>query len=97
VAASIGDMNVIELLAKAGAKLNVKWSDFNYTPLHLSSLVGNLDATALLIKLGADPHLKDAEGFETWQLTERAEIVDLTANPQEKLLWYARDLWYGQV
>jgi len=87
---------MIELLIQKGALINAPWEEYKYTPLHLAALAGNFEVASSLLKHGADASLLDANGFKPWELTERVEIVDMMVTPQEKLRWYARDLWYGQ-
>ncbi|CAH2092312.1 unnamed protein product [Euphydryas editha] len=53
---------IIEYLLSKGAKVDAIGGELQSTPLHWATRQGHLEATVLLVRAGADPALRDAEG-----------------------------------
>jgi ankyrin repeat protein len=54
---------VIKILAERGALVNLPYDRQRFTALHIASLEGSLDATSLLVSLGAHVNRKDQDGW----------------------------------
>uniref|UniRef100_A0A1B6LPG5 Uncharacterized protein n=1 Tax=Graphocephala atropunctata TaxID=36148 RepID=A0A1B6LPG5_9HEMI len=57
-----GNTSMCKLLLAAGASVNVTTKAGLATPLHRAAMEGHMDVISLLLKSGADPLAKDAEG-----------------------------------
>ena len=55
LAAEAGQLQIMELLLRAGADVEPTTRIGHYTPLHLASLTGQVDAVRLLLDAGANP------------------------------------------
>lgn len=66
-AAAGGQAAVVELLLKAGARMNDQDS-YGYTALYWGVMRDAREAVALLLERGADPNLRDRGGFTPLQL-----------------------------
>ncbi|XP_028157492.1 palmitoyltransferase Hip14 isoform X2 [Ostrinia furnacalis] len=53
---------IIQYLLAAGAAVDAVGGELQSTPLHWATRQGHLEATVLLLRAGADPALRDAEG-----------------------------------
>lgn len=53
---------IIEYLLSKGAIVDAVGGELQSTPLHWATRQGHLEATVLLVRAGADPTLRDAEG-----------------------------------
>ncbi|XP_045492169.1 palmitoyltransferase Hip14 isoform X2 [Colias croceus] len=53
---------IIEYLLSKNAKVDAIGGELQSTPLHWATRQGHLEATVLLVRAGADPALRDAEG-----------------------------------
>lgn len=53
---------IIQYLLSKGATVNAIGGELQSTPLHWATRQGHLEATVLLVRAGADPTLRDAEG-----------------------------------
>ncbi|XP_037297457.1 palmitoyltransferase Hip14-like [Manduca sexta] len=53
---------IIQYLLAKGAHVDAIGGELQSTPLHWATRQGHLDATVLLVRAGADPSLRDAEG-----------------------------------
>ncbi|XP_053600142.1 palmitoyltransferase Hip14 [Plodia interpunctella] len=53
---------IIQYLLAKGARVDAVGGELQSTPLHWATRQGHLEATVLLIRAGADPSLRDAEG-----------------------------------
>ena len=62
IAANTGKVDMLELLADAGAPLEVKSPD-GYYPIHLTVKGGHYDAMMFLIKKGVDVNVKCGQGY----------------------------------
>jgi ankyrin repeat protein len=62
IAAKTGKVDMLELLADAGAPLEVKSPD-GYYPIHLTVKGGHYDAMMFLIKKGVDVNVKCGQGY----------------------------------
>jgi|SRR6266568_328486 len=60
-AAEMGDVEDIEVLVAAGARVNVV-GDIGNTPLHGAALMGKVAAVQKLLQLGADTRIKNEFG-----------------------------------
>lgn len=60
-AAASGNEKVLHLLLEAGASLD-RTDSFGRTALHLSGRYGEIDAMRLLLKVGADPNIRNRNG-----------------------------------
>jgi len=58
-----GQLDLVKLLIKAGASVNVK-NKYGYTALMYASINNHLDIVKLLIKAGADINIKNNFGFD---------------------------------
>ncbi|XP_028041893.1 palmitoyltransferase Hip14 [Bombyx mandarina] len=54
--------DIIQYLLSKGANVDAVGGELQSTPLHWATRQGHLDATVLLVRAGADPSLRDAEG-----------------------------------
>jgi len=70
IAASNGQLDVIEFLAKNGADLNKK-NDMGYTPSHAASQEGHEECLKFLANFGADIDLKTKDGESCLDLAKR--------------------------
>jgi ankyrin repeat protein len=73
-AAAAGDNAIAELLLRHGAALDPVSppASGSYTPLMMASREGHADTAAFLVKQGANPALKNSEGFTAAELAARA-------------------------
>lgn len=71
-----GKSEVVELLLSAGAEVNDQCLD-GTTALHKACLWGHVTITASLLAHGADPAIKDQEGWTPWQLAVEQENQEL--------------------
>lgn len=53
---------IIQYLLTKGATVDAVGGELQSTPLHWATRQGHLEATVLLVRAGADPSLRDAEG-----------------------------------
>lgn len=53
---------IIQFLLERGARVDAVGGELQSTPLHWAARQGHLDATVLLVRAGARPELRDAEG-----------------------------------
>jgi hypothetical protein len=63
--AATGDVAIVQMLLDAGAHVNAR-CDAAWTPLMRACNLGHLPAAELLLAAGADPHLRNAEGYTAW-------------------------------
>jgi ankyrin repeat protein len=56
-----GYLDIVQLLVKRKAKLDIQDSEGN-TPLHFASMTGHREIYCYLIEQGSDPHLRNKEG-----------------------------------
>lgn len=56
------DVEYVKDLLAAGAPLEAKLVDYDYTPLHLAAMWGNAELTRLFIELGANIEARDNVG-----------------------------------
>ncbi|XP_050679892.1 palmitoyltransferase Hip14 [Leptidea sinapis] len=54
--------DIIEYLVSKGARVDAIGGELQSTPLHWAARQGHLEATVLLVRAGANPGLRDAEG-----------------------------------
>jgi ankyrin repeat protein len=56
------DVAAVEWLLAHGANPNARWAHWNseVTPLHLAVLQGHVDVIRVLLRAGADPHIRDS-------------------------------------
>ena len=74
LAASRGAVRELQVLIQHGADIEARGDmDSNCTPLHLSVLMGHLDATEFLLKSGADPFARDSDGETPLDYAKRQE------------------------
>jgi hypothetical protein len=59
-AASRGNLEIVDLLLKAKAKVDIKGNN-GFTPLHFAVGQGHLEITLKLLEVGADPNAKEDE------------------------------------
>ncbi|XP_068627576.1 palmitoyltransferase Hip14 [Battus philenor] len=59
---------IIEYLLSKGAAVDAVGGELQSTPLHWATRQGHLEATVLLVRAGADPTLRDAEGCASLHL-----------------------------
>ena len=74
-----GHKDIVELLIKAGAEVNVQCK-FGNTPLHYASMDGHTECIELLIKAGADVNIQDSDGWTVLHFASYGgykDIVDL--------------------
>lgn len=71
IAAKRGNVDVLEMLADAGAPLDVRGPD-GYLPIHWTVKSGNFDAMVFLINKGADVNAKCGQGYSVldWATNE---------------------------
>ncbi|RVE44942.1 hypothetical protein evm_010416 [Chilo suppressalis] len=53
---------IVQYLLAKGARVDAVGGELRSTPLHWAARQGHLEATVLLVRAGADPALRDAEG-----------------------------------
>ena len=61
------NMQIVELLIKAGHDINVQGTYNKYTPLHDAVWANNLKAAKILIKHGAKTNIKGRDGFTPYE------------------------------
>ena len=82
LAARVGDLEAIEVLAESGAKVNFA-GDLGNTPLHQAAMTGQAGSIKKLLELGADPGLKndfDQTASEVADLGGHREISKILRN-----------------
>lgn len=71
---------IINLIIKAGADINLREEKRGQTPLHFAALTGKKEAVEILLKNKANPEIKDVNGKtpkQLAQLTADKKIIDL--------------------
>ncbi len=74
-------VDIMKLLLSKGADVNAGFKDL--TPLHFAAINGTPEAVSFLLKNGADPHLRTADGATPFDLANRRkaprkqEVVNL--------------------
>jgi ankyrin repeat protein len=53
--------NILSLLLKAHAQVNIQSKQTKQTPLHMATQMGNLETVKILLQAGASPYTKDSE------------------------------------
>jgi ankyrin repeat protein len=81
-AARWGDLKMMDLLIKAGANINGK-TNSRETALHKCGRWDRKEAAIVLLKLGADPTVKNSDGNRASDMTVDPELKFLLDNFQE--------------
>jgi len=71
VAASTGDQNMLELLISRGADVNIQDNGEQWTPLMVATMHNQLTAVQLLVRNGADMHIRDITGRTAKDLADQ--------------------------
>ncbi|KAA8649632.1 hypothetical protein EYZ11_002654 [Aspergillus tanneri] len=76
-AAKDGDTNIIKQLIQQGANVNQQCKKLNgYTPLIVAAVAGKVSAVETLLNLGADPNIRDDDGYKISRLAIDADQMD---------------------
>lgn len=76
VAASSGNLEIVQILLKAKAQVNVT-DAIGWTPLMIAARNGYPEIVKVLLKAGANPNLKNNDGKTAYDLTGNEEIKRL--------------------
>lgn len=80
-----GNTEVIQILLKYGADVNVITDDNGWTPLHLAADQNREDIVNLLLEEGADRGAMTDDGYTTWALAEEnGEVRNISSKPRRK-------------
>ena len=74
----------VEYLLKNGADVNVRSKKFGITPLIAATAAGNVEIARLLLAHGADPSIKDNDGFVALDIARQYKftpLIELLENP----------------
>ena len=82
LAADLGNLDIVELLLKSGAEIDLHdgWDTLGRTALHRAVIKGNIEVINVLIQAGADINAKQWDGYTALDLAKtakNAEIVSL--------------------
>lgn len=86
-AADRGHTEILDLLLKNGANVNITDKESNQTPLHYAVSCGHSESVRILLKHGADPHVKDADGTTCFDIAVESNdphILDILNEHKSK-------------
>ncbi len=78
-AARWGDLKMLDILIKAGANINGK-TNSKETALHKCGRWDRKEAAIVLLKMGADPTIKNSDGYKASDMTVDPELKFLLDN-----------------
>jgi ankyrin repeat protein len=81
-----GNLEIVELLLKAGADLSVEHTEKH--PILIAAEQDNVEAIDLLLRYGASPNIRDVDGWTSLHLAVEWDSIDLL----ELLIHYGADV-----